>query len=65
MSGDSTPDRYDGTSSFPESGLPVQTPAQRALQFTVTGLIVAGPLAGLVAALWLLWGPARRPSARR
>jgi stearoyl-CoA desaturase (Delta-9 desaturase) len=56
MSGNSMPDRYDGTSSFPASGLPAQTPAQRAIQLTVTGVIVAGPFAGLVAALWLLWG---------
>jgi stearoyl-CoA desaturase (Delta-9 desaturase) len=56
MSGDSMPDRYDSTSSFPASGLPAQTPAQRAIQLTVTGVMVAGPFAGLVAALWLLWG---------
>jgi len=47
---------YDGTGSFPGAGVPAQTPAQRAVQVTVTGLIVIGPLAGLVAAVWLLWG---------
>ncbi len=33
-----------------------QTPAQRVLQLTVTAVLVAGPFAGLVAAVWLLWG---------
>jgi stearoyl-CoA desaturase (Delta-9 desaturase) len=56
MSADVTRVRYDGTSAFPARDLSVQTPAQRAFQLTVTAVIVAGPFAGLVAALWLLWG---------
>src|SRR5271165_5984294 len=48
--------RYDGTSSFPSFAVPAQTPAQRVMQLTVTAVLVAGPFAGLVAAVWLLWG---------
>jgi stearoyl-CoA desaturase (Delta-9 desaturase) len=51
-----TPIRYDGASPFPTSNRPVQTPGQRAIQLTVTAMIVAGPFAGLLAALWLAWG---------
>jgi stearoyl-CoA desaturase (delta-9 desaturase) len=49
---------YDGTSSFPASSLPAPSPVQRAVQLTVTGLIVTGPFVGLVVAVWLLWGHA-------
>jgi stearoyl-CoA desaturase (Delta-9 desaturase) len=56
MSAGLTSGCYDGTSPFPASDLRAQTPAQRAIQLTVTGVIVAAPFAGLVAALWLLWG---------
>jgi stearoyl-CoA desaturase (delta-9 desaturase) len=56
ISAGSTPIHYDGTSSFAVSGLPAPSPAQRAIQLTVTALIVGGPFAGLAAALWLLWG---------
>jgi len=56
MSADVIPGRYDGISSFPASDVPAQTPAQRAIQLTVTAVLVAGPFAGLVAAVWLLWG---------
>ncbi len=31
-------------------------PAQRVIQLAVTGALVVGPFAGLVAAVWLLWG---------
>jgi stearoyl-CoA desaturase (delta-9 desaturase) len=48
--------RYDGSAVFPDADAPVQTPAQRAVQLTVTALIVVGPFAGLAAAVWLLWG---------
>jgi len=47
---------YDGTGAFPAAGAAGQTQVQRLVQLTVTGLIVIGPLAGLVAAVWLLWG---------
>src|SRR5690349_24983297 len=47
---------YDGTGPFPAASAPVQTPAQRTVQVTVTGLIVILPFAGLIAAIWLLWG---------
>jgi len=47
---------YDGTGVFTAASAPVQTPAQRTVQLAVTALIVAGPFAGLVAAVWLLWG---------
>ncbi len=56
MSADVTSGRYDGTNSFPASGVPAQTRAQRASQLTVTAVLVAGPFAGLVAAVWLLQG---------
>jgi hypothetical protein len=58
MSADVISSRYDGTSSFPDSAVPAQTPAQRAIQLTVTAVLVAGPFAGLVAAVWLLWATA-------
>jgi stearoyl-CoA desaturase (delta-9 desaturase) len=47
---------YDGTGSFPAVDAPAQTRSQRIVQLTVTGLIVAGPLVGLAAAVWVLWG---------
>jgi stearoyl-CoA desaturase (delta-9 desaturase) len=47
---------YDGASPFPASTLTAQSSAQRAVQLAVTGLIVTGPFAGLVVAVWLLWG---------
>jgi hypothetical protein len=50
------PVQYDGTVPFPASDVPPQVPAQRATQLTAMTLIVAAPFAGLVAALWLLWG---------
>ena len=56
MSGDPALVRYDGTNPFPVSDLPAQTLPQRSVQLAVTGLIVAGPFAGLIAAVWLLWG---------
>jgi stearoyl-CoA desaturase (delta-9 desaturase) len=49
---------YDGISSFPDSTAPAPSGAQRAVALTVTGLIVAGPFAGLIAAVVLLWGHA-------
>jgi stearoyl-CoA desaturase (Delta-9 desaturase) len=55
MTADS-PVQYDGTVPFPASYVPPSAPAQRAIQLTVMTLIVAVPFAGLVAALWLLWG---------
>jgi stearoyl-CoA desaturase (Delta-9 desaturase) len=48
--------QYDGTVPFPASDVPPAAPAQRAIQLVVMTLIVVGPFAGLVAALWLLWG---------
>jgi stearoyl-CoA desaturase (Delta-9 desaturase) len=56
MSSSLTPVDYDGISSFPASPALAQTPAQRAIQLTVTALLVAGPFAGLAVAVWLLWG---------
>ena len=47
---------YDGTGAFPDASAPVRTASQRAGQLTVTGLIVVAPFAGLIAAIWLLWG---------
>jgi stearoyl-CoA desaturase (Delta-9 desaturase) len=47
---------YDGTSSFPDAGLPPPAPAQRVVQLTVMTLIVVVPFAGLITAVWLLWG---------
>jgi stearoyl-CoA desaturase (delta-9 desaturase) len=47
---------YDGTGPFPAASAPVRTQAQRTGQVTVTGLIVVLPFAGLIAAMWLLWG---------
>jgi stearoyl-CoA desaturase (delta-9 desaturase) len=56
MSAGVTPVQYDGILPFPASDVPPSAPAQRAFQLTVMTLIVVGPFAGLVAALWLLWG---------
>jgi len=47
---------YDGIGPFPAASAPVRTRAQRTGQVTVTGLIVVVPFAGLIAAIWLLWG---------
>jgi stearoyl-CoA desaturase (delta-9 desaturase) len=47
---------YDGTAAFPDAGAPPRTTWQRTGQLTVTGLIVVAPFAGLIAAIWLLWG---------
>jgi stearoyl-CoA desaturase (delta-9 desaturase) len=47
---------YDGIGSFPDVAAPPRTRTQRTVQLTATGLIVVGPLAGLAAAIWLLWG---------
>jgi stearoyl-CoA desaturase (delta-9 desaturase) len=47
---------YDGTEAFPAAESAAQTTGQRALQMTVTWLIVASPFAGLVVALCLWWG---------
>ena len=47
---------YDGSSVFPDTSAPTGSPAGRIAQLTVAGVIVAGPFAGLVAAIWLLWG---------
>jgi stearoyl-CoA desaturase (delta-9 desaturase) len=58
MSADLSQVLYDGIGSFPASDVPAQTPAQRTAQLTVTVVLVAGPFAGLVAAVWLLWGHA-------
>jgi stearoyl-CoA desaturase (delta-9 desaturase) len=52
----STSAPYDGTGPFPAASAPVRTRAQRTGQVTVTGLIVVVPFAGLIAAIWLLWG---------
>ena len=49
---------YDGMSSFPDACAPPQSAAQRAIALSVTALIVVGPFAGLIAAVWLLWGHA-------
>jgi len=48
---------YEGTGAFPAVDTPVQARWQRIVQLAVAGLIVVGPFAGLVAAVWLLWGP--------
>jgi hypothetical protein len=47
---------YAGTGPFPAASAPVRTRPQRTAQVTVTGLIVVVPFAGLIAAIWLLWG---------
>src|SRR6266567_6227561 len=47
---------YDGMGPFPAASAPVRTRAQRTGQVTVTGLIVVAPFAGMIAAIWLLWG---------
>jgi stearoyl-CoA desaturase (delta-9 desaturase) len=47
---------YDGTGAFPAARAPARTASQRAGQLTVTSLIVVLPFAGLIAAIWLLWG---------
>src|SRR5260221_7993813 len=47
---------YDGVAPFPDAERPPQTSAQRAVQLSVTGLIVVGPFVGLAAAMWSFWG---------
>ena len=48
---------YDGSAVFPDVGVPDgAAPAQRATHLAVAGVIVVGPFAGLVAAVWLWWG---------
>jgi stearoyl-CoA desaturase (delta-9 desaturase) len=47
---------YDGTGSFPAVEAPPRTRFARTVQLVVTVLIVIGPLVGLGAAIWLLWG---------
>jgi stearoyl-CoA desaturase (Delta-9 desaturase) len=56
MSADVSRVPYDGIGCFPASDVAAQTRAQRAAQLTVTAVLVVGPFAGLVAAVWLLWG---------
>jgi stearoyl-CoA desaturase (Delta-9 desaturase) len=48
-------DNYDGTAPFPDRG-PVEHTAGGRVQIAVTVAIVAGPFAGLAAAVWLAWG---------
>ena len=47
---------YDGTGAFPEAEPAARAPRQRGVQVAVTMVLVAGPFAGLVIALWMLWG---------
>ena len=47
---------YDGTGPFPALDVPARSRPQRAIQLTVIAAIVVGPFAGVVAAVWLLWG---------
>ena len=56
MVADVAPAPYDGAGSFPSLDVPARPPLQRAIQLTVIAAIVVGPFAGLVAAVWLLWG---------
>jgi hypothetical protein len=53
-----TTTEYDGTGTFPAADAPAQTPLQRTVQLTVTGLIVTVPVGGLAVAVWLLWAEA-------
>ena len=46
---------YDGDSPFPDDGTRQMTTGGR-IQIAVTVAIVAGPFAGLAAAVWLAWG---------
>jgi stearoyl-CoA desaturase (Delta-9 desaturase) len=56
------PVQYDGIIPFPASDVPPPARAQRAVQLTVMTVIVVAPFAGLVAALWLLWGRSIGPA---
>jgi stearoyl-CoA desaturase (delta-9 desaturase) len=56
MSADVLPVPYDGTVPFPAAELPPPGRAGRAIQLTVMAAIVVVPFAGLIAAVWLLWG---------
>jgi len=47
---------YDGIEPFPGHPPTTTTPGQRRVQVAVTALLVIAPLAGLVAAAWLVWG---------
>ncbi len=47
---------YDGVGVFPDAIARPQPPGQRAAHLAVASVIVAGPCAGLVVAVWLLWG---------
>jgi stearoyl-CoA desaturase (Delta-9 desaturase) len=48
-------ERYDGRAPFPDRGAVERTTGGR-VQIAVTLAIVAGPFAGLAAAVWLAWG---------
>jgi stearoyl-CoA desaturase (delta-9 desaturase) len=48
-------ERYDGVAPFPDRGIVERTTGGR-VQVAVTVAIVAGPFAGLAAAVWLAWG---------
>jgi stearoyl-CoA desaturase (Delta-9 desaturase) len=48
-------ERYDGVAPFPDRGVVERTTGGR-VQVAVTVAIVAGPFAGLAAAVWLAWG---------
>src|SRR6185437_8154661 len=56
MVADLAPAPYDGAGSFPALDVPARPPLQRAIQLTVIAAIVVGPFAGVIAAVWLLWG---------
>ncbi|MEY9856018.1 stearoyl-CoA desaturase (delta-9 desaturase) [Catenulispora sp. GAS73] len=47
---------YDGVEPFPGRPPTTTTVLQRRVQVAVTALLVVAPLAGLVGAVWLLWG---------
>ena len=47
---------YDGTAPFPGNGIVAERTAAGRVQVLVTVAIVAGPFAGLAAAVWLAWG---------
>jgi stearoyl-CoA desaturase (Delta-9 desaturase) len=56
MTADLAPASYNGSGRFPAPDAPARPPLERAIQLTVISAIVALPLAGLAAAVWLLWG---------
>jgi stearoyl-CoA desaturase (Delta-9 desaturase) len=49
-------EKYDGTSPFPEADAPPQSRGAHNLQLVVTWFLVTLPVAGLAAAIVLLWG---------